>query len=105
MHRLSEAIHKTPDLCASIYDNASFLICEFFTKNLQAPYSPIHHTIFPIQLIKKLIQGTRFDLVKSIKLKFKEVLMEISKSGYEKCFQDWIKRWRICIVTGGDCFV
>ena len=34
----------------------------------------------------------------------REDLKTISKSPYQKCFEDWKKRWHKCIISEGDYF-
>lgn len=63
-----------------------------------------HHAIFSIQSIKKQLPGTQCDSVESIRQKSKKLLKEIPKSWYEKRFQDWIKRWHMCIATERNYF-
>lgn len=73
-----------------------------FAKNSTniAPHDPYCPEMSPSdfflfsQLMKSLWR-TRFDSVESRKQKSKELLTEISKSEHGKCFQNWIKRWRM----------
>ena len=36
--------------------------------------------------------------------KSQEALMDIPKTEYKKCFEDWIKRWHKCVAVDGDYF-
>lgn len=121
MRRLREAIRqKRPDLWEGNswflhHDNApshnAIIIREFLAKNStnvisHAPYSPDMSPcdFFLFDRLKKPLRGTRFDSVEAIKQKSQDELMNIPKSDFEKCFLNWIKRWRMCIATGGEYF-
>ena len=124
MRRLREAIReKRPELWKNNswllhHDNApahsSLLVHNFFIKNNtvimpQPPYSldlaPCDFFLFP--RFKRPMKGRRFATFEEIK---PESLREpyqkeaIPKSAYQKCFEDWKKRWHKCIISEGDCF-
>ena len=46
----------------------------------------------------------RFATIEEIKTESLRELMDIPKSAYQKCFEDWKKRWHKCIISAGDYF-
>lgn len=121
MRRLREAIRKKrPDLWKNQnwllhHDNApahtSLLVRDFLAKNNtvimpQPPYSPdlapCDFFLFP--KLKKPMKGRRFATIEEIKTASLEELKAIPKIAYQKCFEDWKKRWHKCIVSEGDYF-
>ena len=50
------------------------------------------------------MKGKRFATIEEIKEKSKQELLAISKSAFQKCFEDWKKRWHKCIISEGDYF-
>ena len=97
------------------HDNApahnSLLVREFLAKNNtvvlpQAPYSPdmAPSDFFLFPRLKKTLKGERFDTIDEIKKESLKELRAVSKSEFEKCFEDWKKRWKKCIISGGDYF-
>ncbi|XP_033610182.1 uncharacterized protein LOC111871520 isoform X2 [Cryptotermes secundus] len=119
--RLREAIRKKrPDLWKNNswllhHDNApahtSLLVREFLAKNNtvtmpQPPYSPdmapCDFFLFP--KIKRTLKGRRFTSIDDIKSASLKELKAIPKIEFEKCFDDWKKRWRKCIISNGDYF-
>lgn len=84
---------------------------DFLAKNNttimpQPPYSPdlapCDFFLFP--KLKRPMKGRRFATIEEIKTASLEELKAISKSDYEKCFEDWKKRRHKCIVSEGDYF-
>lgn len=121
MRRLREAIRrKRPDLWQNNswllhHDNApahtSLLVRDFLAKNNtvitpQPPYSPdlapCDFFLFP--KLKRPMKGRRFATIEEIKTASLEELKAIPKSAYQKCFEDWKKRWHKCIISEGDYF-
>ena len=85
------------------HDNASahtsILVREFLNKNKtvimpQLPYSPdlalADFFLFP--KLKTPMKGKRFSTIEEIKEKSKQDLLKISKSTFQKCFEEWKKR-------------
>jgi len=120
MRRLREAIRKKrPELWNNQWilhhDNApvhtSLLVRDFLAKTStasmpQPPYSPdlapCDFFLFPKP--KSPIKGRRFATIKEIKTSSLKELKAIPKSAYQKCFEDWKKRWHKCIISEGDYF-
>ena len=97
------------------HDNApahtSLLVREFLAKNNtvtmpQPPYSrdmaPCDFFLFP--KIKRTLKGRRFIAIDDIKSASLKELKAIPKIEFEKCFEDWKKRWQKCIISNGDYF-
>lgn len=121
MKRLREAIRKKrPDLWNDNswilhHDNApshtALTVCEFLAKNstnviAQPPYSPdlapCDFFLFP--KLKLPLRGHRFDTIEDIKRNSLAELKAIPSEAYEKCMDEWIRRWRMCIASNGDYF-
>ena len=72
----------------------------------QPPYSPnmapCDFFLFP--KIKRTLKGRRFIAIHDIKSASLKELEAIPKIEFEKCFEDWKKRWRKCIISNGDYF-
>ena len=121
MRRLREAIRKKrPELWKNNswllhHDNApahsSLLVRNFLAKNNtvimpQPPYSPdlapCDFFLFP--RLKRPMKGRRFATIEEIKTESLRELKDIPKSAYQKCFEDWKKRWHKCIISEGDYF-
>ena len=45
------------------------------------------------------MKGKRFVMIVEIKEKSKQKLLVIPKSAFQKCFEDWTKRWQKCIIS------
>ncbi|KYN15202.1 hypothetical protein ALC57_12577 [Trachymyrmex cornetzi] len=54
--------------------------------------------------LKRSMKGRRFATIEKIKAASLEELKAIPKSAFQKCFDDWKKRWHKCIVSEGDYF-
>ncbi|KYN39393.1 hypothetical protein ALC56_06212 [Trachymyrmex septentrionalis] len=89
----------------------SLLVSSFLAKNNtiimpQPPYSPdlapCDFFLFP--KLKRPMKGRRFATIEQIKAASLEELKAIPKSAFQKCFDDWKKRWHKCIVSEGDYF-
>ncbi|XP_037938203.1 protein GVQW3-like [Teleopsis dalmanni] len=86
----------------------AIVVQEFLAENStnvidQTPYSPdmapCDFFLFP--KLKLLLRGKRFETIAAIKENSLKELMEIPQSAYEKCMEDWVKRWHSCIVLDG----
>lgn len=97
------------------HDNApahtSRLVRDYLTKNNvnivpQAPYSPdmapCDFFLFP--KLKLPLRGKHFQSIEVIKENSKKELKAIPKAAYQKCYEDWKKRWHMCIASNGDYF-
>ena len=114
---MREAIRKKrPDLWNNDswllhHDNApahtSLLVREFVAKNdtitiPQPPYSP---DMAPCDiLLYPKIKGRRFTAIDDIKSALLKQLKAIPKIEFEKCFEDWKKRWHKYIISNGGYF-
>ena len=121
MRRLREAIpKKRPELWKNNswllhHDNApalsSLLVRNFLDKNNtvimpQPPYSPDSAPcgFFLLPRLNRPTKGWRFATIKGIKTESLRELKDIPISAYQKCFEDWKKRWYQCIISEGDYF-
>lgn len=121
LRRLREAIRrKRPELWRNNnwllhHDNApphtALVIREFLTKHSttvmpQPPYSPdmapCDFFLFP--KLKRPLKGQRFSTIEEIKEESLKVLNAIPKTEFQKCFEDWKKRWHKCIISEGEYF-
>ena len=72
----------------------------------QPPYSPdlapCDFWLFP--KLKRPLQGHRFDTIKEIQAESKKALKAVPEIEFNKCFDDWKKRWHKCIISGGVYF-
>lgn len=121
MRRLRESIRKKrPEMWKENswilhHDNApahkSLLVSSFLAKNStsimpQPPYSPdlapCDFFLFP--KLKRPMKGRRFATIEEIKAASLKELKAMPKSSFQKCFDDWQKRWHKCIVSKGDYF-
>jgi len=68
------------------------------------PYSsdlvPCDFFLFPHT--KRKMKGKRSADVSEVKKKTLEVLNNISTEEFQKCFQQWEKRWYMCIDSKGE---
>ena len=121
MKRLRESIRrKRPDLWEHNswmlhHDNApshtAIIVKEFLAKNStkvldQAPYSPdmAPSDFFLFPKLKLPLRGKRFESIEAIKENSLNELKAIPQIAYEKCMEDWVKRWRCCIASDGTYF-
>lgn len=81
-------------------------VAEEMLSFIQAPYSPdmalCDFFLFP--RLKLPLRGKRFETIEATKVNSQKELKAISKSAYEKCFEDSKKRWNMCITCDGDYF-
>ena len=72
----------------------------------QPPYSPdmAPRDFFLFPKIKRISKGRRFTAIGDIKRASLKELKAIPKIEFEKCFEDWKKRWHKCIISNGDYF-
>ena len=72
----------------------------------QPPHSPdmapCDFFLFP--KIKRTLKGRRFTAIDDIKSTSLKELKAIPKIEFEKCFEDWKKRWHKCIISNWDYF-
>ncbi|CAK9796116.1 hypothetical protein ANTQUA_LOCUS624 [Anthophora quadrimaculata] len=54
--------------------------------------------------LKKPLRGTCYSTREEVMTKSKTALMDIPKIEYQRCFEDWIKRWHKCIEVDGEYF-
>ena len=47
---------------------------------------------------------TGSDTIEEVQAKSKKALKAIPENEFNKCFDDWKKRWHKCIISGGDYF-
>ena len=89
--------------------HTSMLMCAFLAKNEtviipQPPYSldlaPADFFLFPN--LKTPMKGKCFAIIQEIKEKSK--LSLLTKSEFQKCFEDWKKRWHKYIISEGSYF-
>ena len=121
MRRLREAIRKKrPDLWKENtwflhHDNApshtALILRDFFAKNSthivpQPAYSPdlAPCDFWLFSKLKSPLRGHRFDSIDEIKTESLKELKAIPAIEYKKCFEEWKKRWHMCIASGGDYF-
>ena len=72
----------------------------------QPPHSPdlVPTDFFLFPKLKTPMKGKRFATTEEIKEKSKQRLLAIPKSAFQKCFQDWKKRWFKCTISVGGYF-
>ena len=87
------------------------IVHEFLTKNKtvimhQPPYSQdlASAEFFLFPQLKTPVKGKRFATTEEIKEKSKKELLAIPKSAFQKCFEDWEKRWHKHIISEGGYF-
>jgi transposase len=72
----------------------------------QAPYSPdmapCDFWLFP--KLKMPLKGTRFESREDIMRNAMAQLITIPKDAFQKCFQQWRKRWEKCVHYQADYF-
>jgi len=73
---------------------------------LRPPYSPdlAPCDFFPFPRMKGQMKGKRLAAVSEVKKKTLEVLKNISTEKFQKCFQQWEKRWYKFIVSKEEYF-
>ena len=60
--------------------------------------------IFPLFKTDDTDVGNRFATIEEIKEKSKQDLLAVPKIVFQKCFEDWKKRWHKCIISEGGYF-
>ena len=87
------------------------IIRNFLAKNItviipQPPYLPdlAPCDFFRFPKLKKPMKGKRFATIDDIKSESKKELVAIPKRGFQKCFENWKKRWHKCMTFDGDYF-
>ena len=72
----------------------------------QPPYSPDMALcdVFLFPKIKRTRKGRRFTAIDDIKSASLKEIKAIPKIEFEKCFEDWKKRWHKCIISNWDYF-
>ena len=72
----------------------------------QPPYSPdmapCDFWLFP--QLKRVLKGTRFEDIDTIKQNATSTLNTITKDSLIKCFQQWRDRWKQCVSSQGEYF-
>ena len=119
MRRLREAIRlKRPDLWKDNswflhHDNApshtALVLRDHFAKNSthivpQPPYSPdlAPCDFWLFSKLKRPLRGHHFNTIEEIQAESKKALKAIPEIEFNKCFDDWKKRWHKWIISGGD---
>ena len=59
--------------------------------------APVDFLLFP--KLKLPLRGTRFQSIEDIKENSRRELKSIPENAFKKCFDDWIIRWRKCIIS------
>ena len=65
-------------------------------------FGPMRLFLFP--KLKLPLRGTRFDSIEAVKENSQRELKAIPDSAYKACFDDWKKRWHMCIASEGAYF-
>jgi len=97
------------------HDNApahtALSVQQFLAKNNVTvfPHSPVLPDFAPCDFflfprMKRQMKWKRFADVSEVKKKTLEVLNNISTEEFQKCFQQWEKRWYNCIESKGEYF-
>jgi len=119
--RLRDAVRrKRPELWENQtwmlhYDNApahaSLLIRSYLAKHQKSvvphpPYSPdlAPADFFLFPKLKTTSKGRRFQTIEEIKEYAIRELRAITESAFQETFQQWKKRWELCIASRGDYF-
>jgi hypothetical protein len=50
------------------------------------------------------MKGQRLSTIEEIKTTSLEEFKAMPESSYQKCFEDWKKRWHKCTISEGDYF-
>lgn len=121
MRRLREAIRKKkPDLWTENswflhYDNApphtSLLVRDLLAKNAVniVPHPPYSPDLAPCDFwlfskLKRPLRGHRFEAIEEIKRESLRELKAIPEIEFSKCFEEWKKRWHMCVASDGEYF-
>ncbi|CAK9804005.1 Mariner Mos1 transposase [Anthophora plagiata] len=71
-------------------------------KTVMHSYGSCDFFLFP--KLKLPLRGRRFESIEAIKQNSQKELKALPFSAFKKCFEDWEKRWRMCIVSDGAYF-
>ena len=82
---------------------------EVAQESLTMPQPPCSPDMAPCDFflspkLKRTLKGRRFTAIDDIKSASLKELKAIPKTEFAKCFEDWKKRWRKCIISNGDYF-
>lgn len=95
----------------NISANTSFIVSQFMTENSiatvpQPPNSPdlVPCDFFLFTRLKLALREHRLDSIEEMKKTMLRELKTIPANDYERCFNDWKRRWHICVAVGGDYF-
>ena len=92
------------------HDNAPghirMLVREYLDKTEIMPQPPhslalAYTDFFLFPKLQTLMKGKRFAMIEEIKEQSKQELLPIPKSSFQKCFENWKKRWHMCIISEG----
>ena len=64
--------------------------------------APCDFWLFP--KLKRPFQGHLFDTIEKIQAELNKALKAILEIEFNKCFDDWKKRWHKCIISGENYF-
>jgi len=95
------------------HDNApaytALSVQQFLAKNnmMGIPHPPYSPDLAPCDFflfphVKRQMKGKSFADISKVKKKTLEVLNNISTEEFQKCFQQWEKRWYKCIKSKGE---
>ncbi|GFV41153.1 mariner Mos1 transposase [Trichonephila clavipes] len=121
MRRLREAVHRKRLVLwlssrwmlhhGGTPAHTTNLVQKFLTKHgaiqvSRPPYSPdmSPSDFFLFPKIKNTSKGHRFQDIETMKLNSTQQLQAISKSEFQKCFEDWNHRWAKCVTANGAYF-
>ena len=97
-------------------DNAllhrAWIVLDYLTKHpvntiKQSIYSPdlgLTSLTFSIRNSNSLFEEIRFESLKVIKGNMTKEFKTISSSAYEKCMNEWVKHWHVCVALDGCYF-
>jgi len=54
--------------------------------------------------MKLQLKGRRFDIVEEIQLESQNVLGTLREQDFQHAFQQWQRRWDLCVAARGDYF-
>ena len=88
-----------PKKARQVRSNVKVLLTVLFDSPDFAPYD-----FFLFPRLKRPMKGRRSVTIEEIKTEWLRELKDIPKSAYQKCFEDWEKRWHKCIISEGNYF-
>ena len=87
--------------------HTALILRDHFAKNSthivpQPPYSPdlAPYNFWLFAKLKRPLRGHRFDTIEEMQAESKKALEAIPEIDFNKCFDDWKKRWHKCILKG-----